>query len=281
VDAGDAVYVSENGVHSLRQSQAHGNSEDTFLSWKIRPFFDTVRRSRLPFTCGAYDSQNGRVIFAFTTGTNSANNCLMCLDVKDAAGGLTSATARWYGPWYIRDATASGDVVNINHMTYARDANDNWYLYLFSTAGDVLRLDENAFHDLASDKYTVVIRTKDMSFGDISTEKRVGDATITIAPGGNYSIPMRTYFDFGARSSVKQVQMRALTGSLVGTTTYVGSATVGDSFVVRDDKVYLTGRGRTVGFEWSHGGLNEPFFIGQAQVQIAGAGEGGNEVGGQ
>ena len=40
IDVGDGIYLSDQGIHSLRQSQKHGSREDSFLS------FRSARRSR-------------------------------------------------------------------------------------------------------------------------------------------------------------------------------------------------------------------------------------------
>jgi hypothetical protein len=276
LDSGDAVYVSEHGVHSLRQSQRHGAKEDAFLSWKIRNFWKTLNRNRLPMTCGAYDRQNGRVLFAFSTGAASTHNVIMCLDVKDISQDLNAKNARWYGPWTIRDS--GGAVVGINHMEYIRDGaaattNENrWSLYCFTTTGGVLRFDEDVHQDLGANGYAPIMRSKDFDFGNTLTEKRVGDAMVTISPAGEYAVTMRTIFDLGARANVSTVQLKSSASGIVGTGT-VGTSTVGTDFIPTEDKVYLTGRGRTVGIEFTHSGADQPFFVGAVDMQISGAGE--------
>ena len=281
LDSGEMVYVSEHGIHSLRQSQQFGAKQDTYLSWKIRTFWNSLNRSRLPYTCGAYDHRNGRVVFAFSTGSEVEHDVLMCLDVKDMQDGLNSRTARWYGPWRLRDdgATATANdsgLIRVNHLEYMRDASGEWHLYIFTTRGYVLRFDEAAYQDLGQYGYTSVARTKDFDFGNTLTTKRLGDVMVTTAPGGDHRITLKTYYDFGRRSTSETVKIRGAGGSLVGTGA-VGSAVVGSSFVVRSDKIHTRGRGRTIGFEFSHGSPGEGWYVGGVSAQIAGAGE---DVGG-
>jgi hypothetical protein len=271
LDSGDAVYVSESGVHSLRQSQMFGGKADTYLSWKIRDFWKTLNRARLPFTCGAYDRENGRVVFAFTVGADTAHTVLYCLDVKGVANELNSQNARWYGPWRIRADATGSTYKMVNHLAYLRDASDNWWLYVFTTDGNVLRFDNDAYMDLNANGYAPVMQTRDFVFGDLVAEKRVGDAIITTGGAtSDYSISISTVFDFGRRKNTTGLQMKGSGQTLVDA--LVGSK-VSTSFATGSDKVYLTGRGRAIGLEFSHGSRNQPFYIGAASLRVAGAGE--------
>ncbi len=266
LDAGDAVYVSEKGIHSLRQSQQFGGTDAKFLSWKIRPFFNSLNRNRIHFTCGAYAPRLGGILFAFSTGTETSHNVLMWLDVKDP-GSLTAESARWYGPWTL------GGGIRVNHIAYVRDASDNYQLYIFTTAGRVLTFSESAFADL-SNGYSTVLQLNHEVYGDVGTEKRLGDMTATVAtPVGGYSISHRAIFDFGARrSSVVSVPLSSLSGSIVGSAV-VGTAVVGGDFVVEARKLYTRGRGHAISHEFSHSGTNQPFYIARLDPRVAGAGE--------
>jgi hypothetical protein len=271
LDSGDAVYVSEAGVHSLRQSQMFGGKADTFLSWKIRDFWKTLNRSRLPFTCATYDRENGRVLFAFTTGSESSHSVLYCLDVKGIDKELTAENARWYGPWRIRADSTGSTFKSVNHMSYMRDTNERWWVYIFTTDGNVLRFDNDSYMDMGANGYSCVMQTRDYVFGDLVAEKRVGDAIITTGGAtSEYSISVATVFDFGRRRNSTGLSMKGGGRTVVGAV--VGSL-VSTDFTTGSDKVYLTGRGRSVGLEFSHNGVNQPFYIGAASVRVANAGE--------
>ena len=79
IDSGDAIYMSRFGIHSLRQSQAFGTKENKFLSWKIRSTFGTLNRALVDKSIGVYDPQNGLVVFAVSTGWNTAHDTLAVL----------------------------------------------------------------------------------------------------------------------------------------------------------------------------------------------------------
>ena len=270
-DSGEFIYVSEYGVHSLRQSQQHGVKEDAFISWKIRDFWNSLNRNRIPYTTAAYDRKNGRVVFAFSTGSETTHDTLMALEVKDLSGALSAQTARWFGPWTIVDETKSDNKARIQHLEYMRNASDDWYLYAFTTDGKVLRFTEDVYQDLGQYGYTVDLRTKDL-FGDTLTEKRVGDAMVTIGPLGSHTVTTRAVFDLGRKSTVTSAKLRSPSGAKVGVDR-VGVGEIGESFSMSEDKVRYRGKGRTVAFQFEHNRPSEPVLIGQLVVGIQGAGE--------
>ena len=238
-DARDAVYMSPSGhIHSLRQSQAHGDRESAFLSSKIRTTIDSLNPSRIDKTVAAYDRRNGRVVFAMSTGSSTEHNILMALDVRFPES-LTSRDAMWYGPWVIGD----DGTVKINHLLEARDANGQFYLYAFTTAGRVLRFDEDVFHDVTDTAYEVILRTKHESYESVSSEKRLGDTVISLAPGGSYSIQMQTEYDYGRRVSSPISLNQPNTGAVTLPLTLPFTLSPGE--IQSDVKAYTTGRGRT------------------------------------
>jgi len=272
LDAGDAVYVSDKpGIHSLRQSQQFGGKEDTFLSWKIRPFMGTLNKNRIHHTCGAYAANLGCVVFAFSTATQTSDghDVIMCLDVKDQET-LNARNARWYGPWRL------GGGLKVNHLAYLRDANNNFALYIFTTSGRVLQFDESVHSDLTSNGYSVLIETKPENYGSSLQHKRIGDTVVTIASdvGGDYNISTRTIFDFGRiQSNALDLPAPANTGSAIGSSALIGTATIGASFSIASRKLYTSGHGEFIAYRFQHGGTNQPFYIGRIDSQISGAGE--------
>lgn len=267
LDSGDGIYLSQHGIHSLRQSQQHGRRADTYLSWKIRSFFATLNRARLKYACGAYDQANGRVIFAVSTGSNTSNDTLLVLDVKDVEE-ITSKTARW-SIWNLNGPSGRKFVQT---LTYARDATDNYHLYIGTSTGDVLRFSNTVFSDLDT-AYTAKIVSKHRDYGSIIQAKRLGDIMLTLAPGGGYTPTMKFLFDYGRRtSSQRQLRMPVSTGSAFGTGVF-GTATFGSASTTSDTKVYGAGSGRTIAFEISHSGKNQPFRIGKIDHQVMLMGE--------
>src|SRR3990172_1811107 len=262
-DAGDAIFMSRHGIHSLRQSQQHGRRESAFLSRKIQQTFQLLNPSRLDLTCAAYDRQNGRIVFVMSTGSSTQHDILMALDVRHADS-LNAQDALWYGPWVI-----SGGV-SINHLLYARDQNDIFRLFAFTTDGRALTFEEDVFHDLADSAYEVVIRTNDESYGSIALEKSVGDVMIHVQPGGDHTIEMSTEFNYGIRSVSQTLSQPAIFQPTLPVTL---PFTIGMGEISSDVKVYATGRGRTVASKLRTNQADSPFFIGRIERQIEGAGE--------
>lgn len=275
LDSGDAVYMSERGVHSLRQSQQHGVKEDRFLSWKIRSTFATLNKNRFKHVVSAFDHINGRVVFAVSTGSNSAHDLLLVLDL-DEQSQLNSETALWY-KWQI-----SGGM-KINEMFFARDgtSNNDWHLYFFSTDGRVGRFSSDVFSDIdgagSAYPYRFAIQTNHEAEGDILHRKGLGDVMITLQPGGDYMPAYRTIFDYGARSSgVQNLDMASAASAKWGVgppATVWGGFEWGSAKAVHDEKVYGTGSGRTISHEISHAGENQPVRISRIDQNIRLSGE--------
>lgn len=266
LDSGDGVFVSERGIHSLRQSQQFGAKTKKFLSWKIRSFFDSLNRSRLSQTVGAYDFINGRVVFAVSTGSNTSHDKLLVLDVKDQDE-ITADNARW-SIWQLTGTTA----LRIQDLGMFRDANDDWHLYASTTDGDVVRFDDDVFSDLG-EAYAVKMVTKHEDYGSTLREKILGDVMVTLQPGGAYQPSMRFLFDYGANTSaVRSLSMPAASGMIWGVGQW-GTGQWGAARITRDAKVYGGGGGRTIAFEISHNSANEPFYVGKIDHEIMIEGE--------
>ena len=275
VDSGDAVYVSSRGIHSLRASQQFGARADAFLSWKIRPTWNTLNRNRMENIFGAYDHVRGNVVLAVATGSSTAADTLLVLDVKESQQ-ITAQNARWT-IWKI----AGDDGTNttpptpflLNDLAMARDANDNWHLYAGTVTGDVLRFSDDTFSDVG-EAYPVEFQTKHNDYGVLSRSKQLGDIMVTLQPGGSYEPKMSFIFDYGARqSSERALKMVAPLGFILGTSLLGGPDLLRGSATTRDEKVYGTGKGRTIGFKFSHSGGNEPFWVSKIDHQVNVLGE--------
>jgi hypothetical protein len=264
LDTGEAIYMSEFGIHSLRQSQNHGRRDNAFLSWKIRPTFESLRKSRLKFSVGAYDSLNGWVVFAVTTKGNTAHDTLLVLDTKGQEE-ITAENAIWY-VWKLNGVT-------VNDMKFIRDANDDPTLYIATTDGYILTLSNDVFQDLTN-SYETSLRTADASYGSLMLSKTVGDIMITATPQGSHRPILRIVFDYGKRrSAARRIALPTLGGSdAIEDTFAIGVSAIAGEGVVSDTKIYGGGSGRTVGFEITHTGANEAWRIGRldAQIQVNG-----------
>lgn len=264
IDAGDCIYLSDRGVHSLRQSQQYGSMARSFLSWKIRPTIARLNQSRLKQSVSAYWPEEGIVLFAVPTGSNTHNDTILCLDLKGSPE-INADNARWY-VWQL----AGG--YNANYMTVARDASDGKrYLYIGDTAGNVLRFSKNVFSDLGT-AYTAKFVTKHNDYDVPGTTKGIGDVWIGMQPGGDYTPSMRFIFDYGrGNSGVRPLDMGDANPHWDAVRW--NEASWGNDTVTSRAKVFGTGRGDTIAFEFSHAVASEPYRVTMLAAQIRGAGE--------
>lgn len=270
LDFGDAIYVSERGIHSLRQSQEHGDNDHNFLSWKIRPLFNTLNKLRLHHACATFSTELGFVLFAFSSSaqTTEGHDLLMALDIQDPET-LTARNALWYGPWRL------GGGLLVNHLASIRETDEKYNIYLFTTDGQVLKFSDETYADLTNG-YTVELETKQESYGNLLQNKRFGDTSLSVmTPAvGGYNISMKTIIDYGRRTgSTVNVAVPSISGSVVGASTFVGTAVVGASSATATRKVYTSGRGPTLGYRFTHSGVNQPFFLGRIDQEVAVIGE--------
>jgi hypothetical protein len=258
LDAGDAIYLSERGIHSLRQSQRHGSKEHTFLSWKIRETFETINRSRLKYAEGAYYPKHGVVLFAISTGSNTTNDTILCLDVKNTRE-LTAENARWY-IWDVQGVKA-------NVLATAKDAStDASYIYAGSYDGNVFRFNDTTYTDLGTG-FEVRWRTKDDDRGQPHIEKGLGDIYVDAGPGGAYQPTVQPIFDYGTRSGEALAFDLPEAGAVFGTARF-GTDVWGSADEIWRNRLYGKGYGYTVGWEFSHIGTNEPFFVTNHAYQV-------------
>ena len=250
LDAGDAVYASNRGIHSLRQSQTHGTRQEQFLSWKIRETYASMNPNRRAATVGAYWPEQGLVIFAISTGSNTTHDTLLALDVRDSTE-LTAQNARWY-IWRLSTITA-------NVVEHSQDASGNRHLYVGTNTGDVVRFTRDLHTDLGV-SYTYRWRTKDEDFGRPDLRKGLGDVYVDVGPNGTYTPLVRFRYDYGSRSSAAKQLVLPNAGSNWGTMNW-DQDNWASADAIRQNKFYGIGSGFTLSFEFQHSNLDEPLFV--------------------
>jgi len=278
LDGNDGIYMSDRGFHSLRQSQEHGTRAESYLSWKIRPFFKTLNEGRKKYTVGAYDFKNGRAVWAVSTGSNTAHDTLLCLDLKGEEP-ITSENARWT-IWKIAGDVSGGVTRYINELKYLRDENNVWRLYFGTTLGEVGYFADDTFTDFG-DTYIASFQTAHNAHGSSTTNKNLGDVVITIEPSGTYRPTMKFYFDYGRKVSTdRRLELSPSVGASWGSGQW-GIGEWASETTIWDYKVYGAGSGNTVGFGVTHSTGGEPFWISAIdyQVRITGEYEGGSSSG--
>lgn len=264
IDAGDCIYLSTRGIHSLRQSQNYGPGARSFLSWKIRPTIARINHSRIRQSVAAYWADEGIVVFAVPTGSNTHNDTLLVLDIKNKPE-VTADNAAWY-VWQL----AGG--FNANVMTVARDSSDGkQYLYIGSTDGSVLRFNRTLAADVGSG-YQAKFVTKHNDYDSPGVTKGIGDVWIGLQPGGEYTPGLRFIFDYGRKSSELRYLEMGDANPQWDEVRWDETSWGNDTTTSRD-KVYGTGQGDTIALEFSHAVAGEPFRVTTVMTQIKGAGE--------
>jgi hypothetical protein len=264
-DQGDAVYVSEDGIHSMALSQEYGTRQNTFLTWPIRKTWETLNRSRLKYTTAAYWPNEGLVLFAFSTGSSSTHNLIMAMDIKGARQ-ISPDSVRWY-KWYLNGITP-------NVLRAARDPNGLPTIYVGTTAGKVGAFGRTAYSDLGG-AIPVNFRTKDEDFGIPAAEKSIGDTFLMVSGSGTYR-PTHAYtLDDGSKTGVSSSINVTLTGWEIGTGSnggIIGTTEIGGSENLSRERIRGVGSAFTISHQFIHGGNNQPFFIGQMTQDVAGQG---------
>lgn len=279
LDSSDAVYVSEDGIHSIRQSQEFGPRQDKFLSWKIRRFFqEEVNQERLSQAVAAYDATEGRVLIALPTGTSTENDTILMLDVAGTPE-LTAENAKW-AKWTIGGGSNGARAANVLAPGRASDTgfSRRSFVYLGNEVGDVGRFSREpsaTYVDFGTQSYGVTLQTLHQNFEQIGSDKQLGDTHVMIQPGGNYTPILRPIFDFGRRvGEAHQISMVVPPVALWGSGIWGTSGWAIGNLLFRD-KLGTFGRGESFSFRISHNGTNEPFFIAGIGFQLGRSGEAG------
>lgn len=266
-DSGDAVYVSENGIHSLRQSQAFGGREDKFLSWKIRQLFADVTKSAIQNSCGAYWYEEGIVILALPYLGSASDTLVLALDVR-GEDALTSENARWYH-WIL-----SGIV--ISSIASVRDTSGNRKIYFGTSDGYVMRFTRSSYADRGS-AYAVRWITKHNAYGRGDRQKCFGDIYPSARPGGDYKPSLTLFYDRGLRiSDVYDIDMPTSPALWDSTTWDTGVWSEDDE--LSTEKQFGLGCGYTLAMGFSHSGGEEPFFITKVDYEVCLEGESGGDI---
>jgi len=181
---------------------------------------------------------------------------------------LRASTARWY-VWQL----VGSQPFNANAMTVARDSvSGRRYLYIGDCLGNVLRFNRDVFSDVGS-AYAVRFQTKHNDFGAPGVSKGLGDVWVGLQPGGSYEPKVRFIFDYGRKVSAQRALSFAAGANPHWNEVKWNQFEWGVAHNTHRDKVYGTGQGDTVAFEFTHSGLAEPFRVTTLSAQVRATGE--------
>lgn len=250
MDVGDAVYLSQDGIHSLSQSKTFGAKVTNYLSWPIRKTFDSLNRSRLKYATGTYWPNEGLVLFLVTTGSATTHNLILCMDIKDAPQ-ITPDTVRWY-KWDFSGITP-------NYITVGRGTDDVPYVYVGDLAGRVMRFGRDVYNDMTSGIATDIV-TKNDDYGMPYKQKTIGDTFVAVQGNGEYSVSYQTILDDGQRTGLTSTLSVPGGGTLWGSSTWGGGQWGSNEGTVRH-RVANVGTSPTVAHRFFHSTPNQPFWL--------------------
>jgi hypothetical protein len=290
LNGGDAVYVSQDGVHSVRQSIQHGNKANKFLSWKIRKTWASLSKTNIERASGAYWPTEGVVLIAVPDGTinsGNANTHILCLDMKGLDGDeLNAETAIWHKWRMAFDTTESPDYqMNPALLFPGRDSNGDPFVYVGTYRGDVGVVNTSIYADMASTDgssaatlaYDMRWQTKHRDHGAFGLQKQMGRAWAKLMPGGDYGPNARTIFDYGRRSGITStLTMEPASNAQwgpVGAFKWDLNQWSTSNLEISRVEWSPQGSGETTSFEFSHTGVDQPVGIAQLSYQVGGLGK--------
>lgn len=267
LDQSDAIYVSDQGVHSMALSQNYGNRANTFLSWPIRNTWKTINRSMRNRFCGAYWPEESLVLIAIATGSNTHLDTLLAIDLQDVAQ-ISPDTIRWY-KWHL------GGGLQTNLLSVARDPEGEPRVYFGGTAGQIANFSRSTYSDLGNG-YGIAFRTKDDDYGATAAEKAIGDTNISVMGSGSYKATLTYLADDGRRVlktalisvSVPGFILDNDAGNFTGAGV-LGTGVLGAAQNILRDRIAGEGSGYTLSHRFTHSGVNEPVWIGQVTQDVA------------
>jgi hypothetical protein len=286
LNGGDAVYVSMDGVHSVKQSIEHGNKANTFLSWKIRKTWATLNRNNLDRASGAYWPTEGIILIAVpedTVGGGVANTLILCLDMKGLDGEeLNAETAIWHRWKLAVDTTDTNAQLNPAVIFPGRDSSGEPFIYVGTYRGDVGIVSTGIYADMASTDgagaatlaYPMKWQTKHRDFGAFGVIKQLGRGYAKLMPGGQYGPKMRSIFDYGRRSAGSvDLQMQENSGSQWNAFLWDSDEWSSGDLEISRLEWSPSGAGETIGFEMSYQGIDQPVGTAQLSYQVGGLGK--------
>ncbi len=267
VDAGDAVFLSDQGVHSLLESRREGNERRRFLSWQVRKTFKTINRSRAAYVVSAPWQEHGLAIFSLPTGSNTENDTVLVLDLKDVGqSGANADTAMWY-KWTLGSP--------VSYLAPGRDVAGNPQLYWGDYDGNVGVFSTTTYSDLGS-AYSVRFRTKFTDFNAAVASKTLGDIYLDIGvPSAEsaYTVNFQPVFDFGRSPGESFPIPLTPGGQFTLDVSILDEDSLGESETIFHTKLFAGGRFYTCAFEVSNSSLNRPFYIHRIAGEVAVDGE--------
>lgn len=251
----DLGFVSQFGTaHSLNATAAFGDFFETALSRPIHKWItDHLNFNRLRYIWATVDSINGRVIFTLSIDASSTNNAMIMMDYR-------FNPVRWsYLPSY------AGGSIN----TFV-DTNNIKRVLIGGNDGYVRRAN---IVNRSLDSTTAIsakVTTPFMNYGDPMLMKTISQASVGIAPKGNYNLTFGWTRDNNAQQTQTVTQGGGdVLGPADDNQFTLGTSTLGGaSFVDRYMELEEGGEFRAIQYQVTQNGVNEDLEVHSVSATI-------------
>jgi hypothetical protein len=234
IDQDDVYFVSTRGVHSLNATQAYGDFQGAFLSYDIqRTFNDSISRSRLQFSWGAYLDNINSFALALSTSGSSTNDVIYLYHIPLKA-------------WYVWPKKR---------------------FYLGSNVTRVSKTFNGTNYDISTSGTNTAIQfrvTTGLIFPDNNpyTAKAFKRFILYYKPSGTHSITATIRVDNKSLNSENAISFTNTSSSaLLGSTFTLGVSLLGSSAVVGPYSMSIEGIGRGFKVDLTQTGTDEQIEI--------------------
>jgi len=245
--AQDMAYFTELGINSYQAAQTDVNLKRNILTSKVTDQFKDLSSTKRDEAIGWYDTFRERICYAVTEAGFTHPNVIWNLDLVN-------------GGWYKVRPTDRITAILVD---------TDGIVYQGNESGKIFNWDEDidAFNTgtIASN-----YKTPFMDFGKPNVFKRITQANLTLRGEGSYSIGVTVNQDFGVtKAKTETIDLSA------GSFTWKGGQWTSDSSTYQwgaspifDSEFYPGGWFKTIQFEFTQSGANQPFDLFEFEMDV-------------
>lgn len=234
VDETDVVFMSRRGLHSQAATDAYGDTDSKYVSFKIKPTFtEDFNPARLKFSQGAYIPELNSIAVSIAERGDATQNDVWLYNLEAALpNGEVGAWYRW---------------PDISCQALSRQFVDSEYKLIFGTSsGRVIRSNvTDSYADFGVDGIEFKVRTGTIYPGnDPHSIKAFKKISMIYRPRGNFSFTLKAYVDNSVAQSFAFTQNSGL--DLLGETFILGTSLLGSSAGLAPFTFSMEGYGRGI-----------------------------------
>ena len=253
----DVGFLTPNGtVLSLSDTARYGDFEASSLSLPINEWIrDHLNFNRMRHIQAATDPSRGQVLFVVPIDANTNNNAILMMDYR-------FSPPRW-AFWNAHSGGSIAPFVDLQNQKGLLIGGNDGFVRRINTAGRSL--------DTGTTAYTAKVTTPYLSYGNPMMMKTVSQASVGIAPAGNYSLTFGWTRDNNAQQTYSRTQGGAdVLGTVTGVTNFTlgTSALSGGNFVDRFMELHEGGEFRSIQYQVTQSGLDQDLELHNISASI-------------